>query len=88
MESKYGLVPTRWIKNEWKGVTMKKKVIVLLLASILSTNCGLAKQEWETKYNQTKEVAVSGEQEPLMKLLLSALILYSLNLVLHNYKKI
>ena len=61
---------------------LKKKVIVLLLASLLSTNCGLAKPEWETKYNTTKEVAVSGEHDPLMKLLLSGLIIFSLNLLL------
>lgn len=65
---------------------MKKKVIVLLLASLLSTNCGLAKPEWETKYNTTKEVAVSGEHDPLMKLLLSGLIIFSLNLLLTKQK--
>ena len=47
---------------------MKKKVIVLRLASILSTNGGLDKQKWETKYNTPKEVAVSGEHEAIMKL--------------------
>ena len=60
---------------------MKKKVIVLLLASVLSTNCGLAKPN-NTNYNTTKEVQVSGEKDPLMKLLVSALILYSLNLMI------
>ena len=65
---------------------MKKKVIVLLLASLLSTNCGLAKPEWETKYNTTKEVAVSGEHDPIMKLLLSGLIIFSLNLLLTKQK--
>ena len=64
-----------------KGWVMKKKVIVLLLASVLSTNCGLAKPN-NTNYNTTKEVQVSGEHDPLMKLLLSGLIIFSLNLLL------
>ena len=64
---------------------MKKKVIVLLLASVLSTNCGLAKPN-NTNYNTTKEVQVSGEHDPLMKLLLSGLIVLSLNLLLTKQK--
>ena len=64
---------------------MKKKVIVLLLASVLSTNCGLAKPN-NTNYNTTKEVQVSGEHDPLMKLLLSGLIIFSLNLLLTKQK--
>ena len=59
---------------------MKKKVIVLLLASTLLTNCG-STQNVPSKSNIE---VVSGENDPLMKLLVSGLILLSLNLMISN----
>jgi uncharacterized protein YcfL len=59
---------------------MRKKFIVLLLTSLLLTNCGSTQSI--PKETKTKTEVVSGEKDPLMKLLVSALILYSLNLII------
>ena len=58
---------------------MKKKVISLLLVSTLLFGCGSTKSTTNTEV-QTE--VISGEHDPIMKLLLSSLIIYSLNLVL------
>jgi uncharacterized protein YcfL len=58
---------------------MKKKVISLLLVSTLLFGCGSTKSTTNTEI-QTE--VVSGEHDPLMKLLLSGLIIFSLNLLL------
>ncbi len=57
---------------------LKNKFIVLLLTSLLLTNCGST----QSVTKETKTEVVSGEKDPLMKLLVSALILYSFNLMI------
>jgi len=57
---------------------MKKIVISILLVSALLVGCGSTKSTTE---NNT-QTEISGEHDPIMKLLLSSLIIYSLNLVL------
>ena len=54
---------------------MKRKLILLSLAGLLSFNCASAKP---TKF-EPKQEQVSGENDPLMKLLLSGLIILSVN---------
>lgn len=60
---------------------MKKKVISLLLVSTLLFGCGSTKSTTNTEV-QTE--VISGEHDPLMKLLLSGLIVLSLNLMISN----
>jgi len=57
---------------------MKRKVLVFLLASTLLTNCGSV----QTVPNKSTVEVVSGENDPIMKLLVSGLILLSLNLMI------
>lgn len=59
---------------------MKKKVISLLLVSTLLFGCGSTKSTTNTEV-QT-EVVSDEINDPLMKLLLSGLIVLSLNLLL------
>jgi uncharacterized lipoprotein YajG len=61
---------------------MKRKIITILLASLLLTNCGTTKTSSETNPKKEKVEIVSGEKDPLMKLLVSGLILLSLNLMI------
>ena len=55
---------------------MKKMMIVLMATTMLMTSCGATKSI--DKVEPKKEV-VSGEHDPLMKLLLSGLIILSIN---------
>tara|TARA_Y100000385_G_scaffold259368_1_gene288368 strand:+ start:284 stop:466 length:183 start_codon:yes stop_codon:yes gene_type:complete len=55
---------------------MRKMMIVLIASTILITSCGSTKNI--DKVEPKKEV-VSGEHDPLMKLLLSGLIILSIN---------
>ena len=55
---------------------MRKMMIVLIASTILITSCGSTKNI--DKVESKKEV-VSGEHDPLMKLLLSGLIILSIN---------
>ena len=57
---------------------MKKMMIVIMASTILLTSCGASKNV----PSKPKPEVVSGEKDPLMKLLVSALILYSLNIML------
>jgi len=55
---------------------MKKMMIVLLATTVLMTSCGATKSI--DKVETQKEI-VSGEHDPIMKLLLSGLIILSVN---------
>ncbi len=55
---------------------MRKMMIVIMIATVLMTSCGASKNI--DKVEPKKEV-VSGEHDPLMKLLLSGLIILSVN---------
>ncbi len=55
---------------------MKKIMIVIIATTILMTSCGSTKNI--DKVESKKEV-VSGEHDPIMKLLLSGLIVLSVN---------
>lgn len=57
---------------------MKKKLISVLLVSILVFGCGTTKAATKDN-NKTKTEVVSGENDPIMKLLLSGLIILSVN---------
>ena len=57
---------------------MKKMMIVIMASTILVTSCGASKNVT----SKPKTEVVSGEKDPLMKLLVSALIIYSLNIML------
>lgn len=63
---------------------MKKKMIVLSLSSILIFGCGSTKPASNDccKTETTKIQKISGENDPIMKLLLSGLILLALNLTI------
>lgn len=54
---------------------MKRKIVLLSLVGLLSFNCASAKP---TKF-ESKQEQVSGENDPIMKLLLSGLIILSIN---------
>jgi len=53
-------------------------MIVIMASTILLTSCGASKNV----PSKPKTEVVSGEKDPLMKLLVSALIIYSLNIML------
>lgn len=57
---------------------MKTKIIALTLAVTLSMGCGSAKNIDNIEVEPKKEV-VSGEHDPIMKLLVSGLIILSVN---------
>jgi len=59
---------------------MKNKIISILLCLTLLTSCGSVKSVKDKK-SIDKEEVVSGENDPLMKLLISALIIYSINIL-------
>lgn len=59
-------------------MSMKRKVLVLLLTSTLLSNCGSV----QNVPNKSTVEVVSGEKDPIMKLLVSGLILLSLNLMI------
>lgn len=59
---------------------MKKKLISVLLVSILAFGCGTTKASTKSNDKVRTEV-VSGENDPIMKLLLSGLIILSVNLL-------
>lgn len=54
---------------------MKRKIVLLSLASLLSFNCASAKP---IKF-EPKQERVSGEHDPIMKLLVSGLVILSIN---------
>ena len=60
---------------------MRKKIILISLCCMLLFTCGSSKHLVEKK-DEPKEKVISGEKDPLMKLLLSVLILYSLNIMI------
>ena len=57
---------------------MKKKLISIALVSTLLIGCGSSKASTNTT---TQTEVVSGENDPVMKLLVSALIIYTINLL-------
>ena len=58
---------------------MKKKITALMFATLLLTSsCGLTKPAAD-KCCQEKTEVISGENDPLMKLLASALIIFAIN---------
>ena len=60
---------------------MKKKITALLFATLLLTSsCGSTKPAADKCCKEKTEV-ISGENDPLMKLLASALIIFSINLL-------
>ena len=54
---------------------MKKMMIVIMASTILLTSCGTSKNVT----SKPKTEVVSGEKDPLMKLLVSGLIILSIN---------
>ena len=63
---------------------MKKQIIALLFAtSLLTSSCGSTKPAADKCCKEkTKTEVVSGEKDPLMKLLVSGLIILSINLMI------
>ncbi len=59
---------------------MKKKLISVLLVSVLIFGCGSTKAATKES-NKTKTEVISGENDPIMKLLLSGLIILSVNIL-------
>jgi len=59
---------------------MRKKIILISLCCTLFFTCGSSKSSVEKK-DEPKEIVISGEKDPLMKLLVAVLILYSINLM-------
>jgi len=59
---------------------MRKKIILISLCCTLFFTCGSSKSLVEKK-DEPKEMVISGEKDPLMKLLVSVLIIYSINLL-------
>lgn len=60
---------------------MRKKMTAIALSLILLVGCGSTKGIDECCKEKTKTEVVSGENDPLMKLLASALIIFSINLL-------
>jgi uncharacterized protein YcfL len=60
---------------------MKKKIIAIALSTTLLVGCGSAKNIDPCCAKDSKKEVVSGENDPIMKLLLSGLILLSLNIL-------
>ena len=62
---------------------MKKKITALLFVTLLLTSsCGLTKPAADKCCKEkTKTEVISGENDPLMKLLASALIILAINLI-------
>jgi|TARA_A100000164_G_scaffold375524_1_gene410728 uncharacterized protein YcfL len=61
---------------------MKKKMIALSLSSLLLVGCGSTKSMPDNCCEaKTKTEVVSGEKDPLMKLLLSGLIIFSVQIL-------
>jgi uncharacterized protein YchJ len=58
---------------------MRKKMMVIALSSILLIGCGSSKGLDECCKEETKTEKVSGQNDPVMKLLLSGLIILSVN---------
>lgn len=56
-------------------------MMAIALSSILLVGCGSTKGLDECCKKETKTAVVSGENDPLMKLLASALIIFSINLL-------
>jgi len=54
-------------------------MMAIALSSILLAGCGSTKGIDECCKEKTKTEVVSGENDPLMKLLVSALILFTIN---------
>lgn len=60
---------------------MKKKITALLFATLLLTSsCGSTKPATDECCKKKTEV-ISGENDPIMKLLLSGLIIFSINIL-------
>jgi len=60
---------------------MKKKMIALSLSSILLFGCGSSKPATDDCCKPKTEV-VSGEHDPVMKLLISGIVVLALNVLL------
>jgi uncharacterized protein YchJ len=58
---------------------MRKKMVVIALSSILLVGCGSSKGLDKCCKEETKTEKVSGQHDPVMKLLLSGLIILSVN---------
>tara|TARA_Y100000385_G_C12974231_1_gene585421 strand:+ start:599 stop:802 length:204 start_codon:yes stop_codon:yes gene_type:complete len=58
---------------------MRKKMIAIALSSILLVGCGSTKEVDKCCKENTKTEVVSGENDPLMKLLVSALVIFTIN---------
>ncbi len=59
---------------------MKKKMIALALSLVLLSGCGATKPASDSCCEaETKTETISGENDPIMKLLLSGLIILSVN---------
>ena len=60
---------------------MKKKITALLFATLLlASSCGSTKPAADKCCKEKTEV-ISGEKDPLMKLLVSGLIIFAVNLL-------
>ena len=60
---------------------MKKKITALMFATLLLTSsCGSTKPAADKCCKEKTEV-ISGENDPLMKLLVSALVILAINLI-------
>lgn len=59
---------------------MRKKIILISLCSMLSFTCGSSKLSVEKK-DEPKEKVIVKNQDPLMGILLSGLIIYSINIL-------
>jgi uncharacterized protein YcfL len=58
---------------------MKKKMIAIALSTTLLVGCGSTKNIEPCCNEEPKKEVVSGENDPIMKLLLSGLIILSVN---------
>lgn len=59
---------------------MRKKIILISLCSMLLFTCGSSKLSVEKK-DEPKEKVIVKNQDPLMGILLSGLIIYSINIL-------
>ena len=62
---------------------MKKKIIALLFAtSLLTSSCGSTKPAADKCCKEkTKTEVISGENDPIMKLLLSGLVIFAVHIL-------
>jgi|TARA_B100000768_G_scaffold57740_1_gene55974 uncharacterized protein YcfL len=60
---------------------MRKKMMAIALSSILLVGCGSTKGIDKCCKEKTKTEIVSGEKDPVMKLLASALVILAINIL-------